>query len=286
MRDVSHPSTDQYGLLLKAALAVFVGSMIFSVAGMLLLVLVPPALTFFAPYLGTLVVTPTWTYMAMLPLLPLLMYTPILGGRRMASFFIFGCLVGGASELAGTSTGFPFGAYSYTGWLGPKILGHVPYFIPPSWFAMSILSLDLAGRVVKSRPVRIVTAAVFMVLWDVSLDPAMNGAGSSPVGGVETFWMYPEGAFYYGMPLTNWLGWFGVSLLITAGYGYLGGGLPASHPWAPWIYLLNALFPLTLCLLYGLLGAFVAGGAAALLPLYLVHRYGMPGLRSPFPNRS
>ena len=167
-------------------------------------------------------------------------------------------LVGGASELIGTTTGFPFGAYEYTSWLGPKLFGHVPYFIPLSWFAMSILSLDLAQRVTGSRLGRIALGALFMVIWDVSLDPAMSRA--------FPFWVYPGGGFFYGMPLSNWLGWFGVSLVILSGYEFIGGGLPASRRWAPVLYGLNALFPLLLSLLYGLYGAFVIGALTLAIP--------------------
>ena len=268
------------GRTFRLALALFVGSIAFSIAGMLLLRLVPSSMRFFGPIYPQLVKAPTWTYMALLPILSALLYLPSLGWKRLAFFVAWGCCVGGAAELAGTTgllevggVGLPFGHYAYTSWLGPKMAGHVPYFIPFSWFAMSILSLDLAGRIVprrtaQGRLARIVAGAVIMVLWDVSLDPAMNRA--------FPFWNYPGGGFFFGMPLSNWIGWFGVTLVILAGYEYVGGGLRAHSSWAPTLYLLNCFFPLAICALQGMYWPVAIGAVATAAPLLLVRARSRP----------
>ena len=84
------------------------------------------------------------------------------------------------------------------------------------------------------------------------------------------FWVYPGGGFFYGMPLSNWIGWLAVSLVIVAGYEFIGGGLPGSNRWAGPVYVLNGLFPLLLSLLYGLYGAFFVGAAAIALPFLVI----------------
>ncbi len=266
--NVSHvataPERDFTGQLFSIAFWTFVGSIGFSIAGTLLLKLAPSLMEIFGPYYPQLVKTPTWTYMTLLPILPVLMYGRSLGWRTMAFFVIWGSIIGGLSEFIGTTTGFPFGEYAYTRWLGPKLMGHVPYFIPPSWFAMSIISLDLARRIARHRWKRILLATLFMTLWDVSLDPAMSRA--------FPFWTYPNGGFFFGMPASNWAGWLLVSFIIAAGYEWLGGGLRTTHRWAPWVYLLNCAFPLSISLLYGLYAAFAIGGVATALPLMLVWR--------------
>lgn len=246
----------------------FVGAMVFSLAGLLILRAFPSTMSVFGPYYVELVKAPTWTYMALLPLLPLLMYAPTTGWPRMLLFLAFGSAIGGASELVGTTgtltvngVDWPFGAYAYTHWLGPKIGGHVPYFIPLSWFAMSVVSLDLAYRLTRTRWHLVPVAALFMMLWDVSLDPAMNHA--------FPFWTYAADGFFYGMPITNWIGWFVVSLLIVASYEAVGG-LTTTSRWAPWVYGLNCLFPLTLSLLHGVYGAVAVGTLATTLPLLAV----------------
>lgn len=256
---------NNYELLLQFAFWLFVGAISFSIAGMLFLKLVPSSMSVFGPIYTKLVKTPTWTFMVMLAVLPVLMYGPGLGWARMGFFVGWGCLIGGASELIGTTglltvggVPLPFGAYQYTQWLGPKIAGHVPYFIPPSWFAMSILSLDLARRVTTRRIGYLLLGTLFMVLWDVSLDPAMNQA--------FPFWRYEANGFFFGMPFSNWCGWTLVTLVILLGYEYIGGGLSVESDWAPWVYALNCLFPLSISLLRGLYAAAFIGLVAALIP--------------------
>ncbi len=253
---------------LRGLAIAFIAAMGFSIGGSLLLKLFPSSMALFGPYYPTLVKFPTWTYMAVLPFIPILLYGPSIGWKTTALAFIAGSGIGGASELIGTTTGFPFGAYAYTFWLGPKILDHVPYFIPPSWFAMSIVSFELAGRVTPRDFARIPIAAAFMVLWDVSLDPAMSRA--------FPFWSYPGGGFFYGMPLTNWAGWFIVSLLIMGVYSLLFRGRTLYHAWTPVFYLLNCAFPLIISLLYGLYGAVAAGLVATAIPLLLSRTVSRP----------
>jgi len=277
--DPSPPTLEgNYNLIFQFAFWLFVGAISFSVAGMLLLRLVPSSMSIFGPIYTKLVKTPTWTFMVMLALLPLLMYGPLLGWKRMSLIAIWGCVIGGASELIGTTGWFtvggialPFGEYQYTQWLGPKIAGHVPYFIPPSWFAMSIISLDLARRVTPRRTGALLLGTLFMVLWDVSLDPAMNRA--------FPFWEYGVDGFFFGMPLSNWVGWATVTFVILLGYEYIAKGKPIENEWAPWVYALNCLFPVSICLLRDLYLAGVIGVLATLLPFLLLWRYNPGTLR-------
>ncbi len=269
----SSPTVEgKYDLLVRWAFWLFVGTISFSVAGMLLLRVVPSSMAIFGPIYPTLVKTPTWTFMVLLAVLPLLMYGPTLGWKRMTLMAAWGCLIGGASELMGTAewlsiggVPLPFGEYQYTEWLGPKIAGHVPYFIPPSWFAMSIVSFDLARRVTKQRTGALLLGTLFMVLWDVSLDPAMNRA--------FPFWEYAVDGFFFGMPLSNWVGWAAVTFLILLGYEFISQGTLLENDWAPWVYALNCLFPLSICLLQTVYLAALIGGLATLVPFLLLWRY-------------
>jgi carotene biosynthesis associated membrane protein len=260
---------DQIDLIFQMAFWLFVGSISFSVAGMLLLKLFPATMELFGPIYTKLVKTPTWTFMTMLAILPVLMYGTSLGWWRMFAFVAWGCLVGAASELIGTTgvltvsgVPLPFGEYNYTNWLGPKIAGHVPYFIPPSWFAMSIVSLDLARRITRKRWGYVLLGTTFMVLWDVALDPAMNQA--------FPFWNYAADGFFFGMPFSNWVGWFGVTLLIMLGYEWMRGEREIQNDWAPWVYALNCLFPLAISLLRDLYLAALIGTLTSALPFLLL----------------
>ncbi len=268
----------------RVVLALFAGSILFSVAGTVLLNFFPAqagvALGWIATHLGLglndLIKGPTWVYMALLPVLTFLLYLPDLGLKRSVLFLLWGSVIGASAELLGTQTGVPFGAYSYGDFLGAKIAGHVPWFIPPSWYAVSLLSYDLARRLKVGPVVTIMWGAVFMVLWDVALDPAMNQA--------FPFWKYEASGVYFGMPLVNWFGWLVTSLVIVWGYDRLLGGLGSAPVWAPVLYGLNVLFPVMICLLYGLPLAGVAGIAA------LVFTFAFVKLRSgrlvPEPTRT
>ena len=248
------------------ALGLFAGSVVFSLAGAALLNFAPQAagtaLSAIAEATGLslddLIKLPTWLNMAMLPVLAFTLYLGELGWGRSLAFLAAGSVIGAAAELVGTQTGFPFGPYSYGDFLGPKIAGHVPWLIPPSWYAISIVSLDLARRLGLGRWGRIGGVALFMVLWDVALDPAMNHA--------FPFWKYDVGGVFFGMPLVNWAGWALTSVLIGLAYELLGG-LDAApdafvQAWAPRFYLLNAAFSVGICFVYQAPLAGLAGLAA------------------------
>ncbi|HKG95115.1 MAG TPA: carotenoid biosynthesis protein, partial [Gemmatimonadaceae bacterium] len=128
------------------------------------------------------------------------------GGRRALALFAAACSISLGSELLGTSTGVPFGPYSYTPLLGHLVGGRVPFPIPLSWFFMVYCSLAIIGRLIptpdglRARLVWAVLAGAVLTAWDVSLDPAMTAA--------TTHWVWHVKGPFYGMPYSNWLGWW------------------------------------------------------------------------------
>ncbi len=256
--------SDKPGKFFRIAFTFFYLAIAFSLVGTLALKAFPSLMSFFAPVFDKLVKGPTWVYMGILPFLPFSLYLNRVGWSGSILFLFWGALIGLIAELAGTQTGLPFGEYAYTGWLGPKIADHVPYFIPLSWYSMSILSYDLAGKLKLIGIRRVLVTALYMILWDVCLDPAMTSA--------FPFWYYPQGGFLYTMPMTNWFGWFVTSLVIAAGYEWLTDKRPnASFQWVYGLWMLNALFPIALSFLYELWTAVLIGIPAMLIP-YLAHR--------------
>jgi carotene biosynthesis associated membrane protein len=127
---------------------------------------------------------------------------------------------------------------------------------------MSIVSLDLARRATSGRWVALLIGTIFMVLWDVSLDPAMNQA--------FPFWDYGADGFFYGMPISNWIGWFGVTVVIMLGYEWMRGDREIHNEWAPWVYALNCLFPLSISLLQDLYLAAAIGAVATAIPFLVL----------------
>ncbi len=140
-----------------------------------------------------------------------------LGWRRTAFFFALSVPISLGAELIGTGTGWPFGNYAYTDYLGYKVLGHVPYSIPLSWFylgfASFLVGIAIAARFdLRPRGVWAVGLGVwFLTVWDLVLDPAMAHE-SMPV----QFWTWHETGPYFGMPVQNFVGWSATGLLFMA----------------------------------------------------------------------
>lgn len=261
--------------LLRLAFWLFAGSIAFSLAGMTALKVVPAIGAVVGPVLPQLMAWPTWVYIATLPLAVFAAFFPVLGWGRSLAVFAWGTGVGATAELVGTATGFPFGAYGYSDFLGAKILGRVPYAIPPSWYAAGLLSFAFATGLGLRGVRRVATAAAFLVLWDVALDPAMSAG--FPV------WLWQDTGPFYGMPWVNWAGWFGTGLVIMSGLELLTRGLPvAAEPWTARIWLVNGVFAVGICAVAGLGLAVAVGAAAIAVPLVLQRaRLGRPLREAP-----
>jgi uncharacterized membrane protein len=130
------------------------------------------------------------------------------GVAGVAVFLILCFGVSNAFENLGVVTGFPFGHYVYTDAMGPKLFV-VPLLIGPAYFGAGYTSWVLASILlgdIDRRPDRLslvttpIVAAFIMVGWDVCFDP-----GSSTLGHL---WIWRNGGGYFGVPLTNYLGWY------------------------------------------------------------------------------
>jgi putative membrane protein len=120
-------------------------------------------------------------------------------------------VVGGfAVEALGVATGFPFGDYSYSGALGPRLLG-VPVVIPLAWAWMAYPAWLAAGRLSANRLIRVPLAAIGLAAWDLFLDPQMVA---------EHYWTWydPSPALpgVPDVPISNYLGWLAVALILMA----------------------------------------------------------------------
>ena len=137
-----------------------------------------------------------------------------LGLRRCLTFMVPAVALSLSSELLGTSTGFPFGAYHYLTGLGYKVAGLVPFTIPLSWFYMGAVCYVLARNGLERLGLRgwlrgvtaIALGAVFLTSWDLVLDPAMSQT-SFP------FWQFEELGEFFGMPYRNLTGWWGTGVV-------------------------------------------------------------------------
>jgi len=115
-----------------------------------------------------------------------------------------------AVEAVGTATGVPFGRYSYDGSLGPRLFG-VPIVIPLAWAMMAYPALLLGRRVSGTRWRRALVAGAALASWDLFLDPQMVAAGH---------WRWLDVRAHLpgvpSVPLSNYVGWLAVSVLLMA----------------------------------------------------------------------
>ncbi|MBD1849718.1 gamma-carotene 1'-hydroxylase CruF [Leptolyngbya sp. FACHB-711] len=140
----------------------------------------------------------------------------MLGLRNLLTFMIPAVSISLTSELMGTSTGFPFGHYSYLSGLGYKISGLVPFTIPLSWFYLGFSAYVLARAglsVAKSGKLgwlgqigAVVLGSLMLTSWDFVLDPAMSQAALP-------FWYWHTPGAFFGMPYQNFAGWFGTGVV-------------------------------------------------------------------------
>lgn len=135
------------------------------------------------------------------------------GWRRTLYTLGLVAVVTWAAEFVGSSTGFPFGEYSYTERLQPQV-GHVPLLIPFAWFMMLpsawAIAQAITGRerpTLRHRLAFIGVSAIALTAWDLFLDPQMVGWGFWE-------WAHPEG--YFGIPWSNYGGWLLVAAVVTA----------------------------------------------------------------------
>lgn len=118
-------------------------------------------------------------------------------------------------EGIGVRTGWPYGQFRYATGLEPLLLGIVPVALPLFWLPMVLSSRLLASRLLSRpialrlgstaldrRPARawvlLFLSTLLLVLLDAVLDPPAVGVG---------FWAYAARGAYYGVPVSNYLGW-------------------------------------------------------------------------------
>jgi uncharacterized membrane protein len=150
-----------------------------------------------------------------------------LGWRRTWGWLGWGWAVAYVAEYASTRVGIPFGLYHYTGETAWRELfvSNVPFFDPLSFPFLAYASYCLArwalGQVRGWAPA--VLAGVLMMLADVVVDPLAVRGEAWFLGRV---FYYPEPGTYFGVPLSNFAGWFLVGWAIVGGYNWVVGRRP------------------------------------------------------------
>lgn len=148
-----------------------------------------------------------------------------LGWARSGLFTALAYAIAFAAEFSSTRTGFPFGLYHYVDTTRTRELwiGNVPFWDSLSFTFLCYLGWRLAVllyaplviergdfQVAETRAVACswrvcLTGALLMTLLDVVIDPLTVRGDRWFLGRI---YYYPNGGLYFGVPLSNFAGWF------------------------------------------------------------------------------
>lgn len=174
----------------------------------------------------------------------LILSTLHIGVLRTLIWLLWGYAVAWVSEFSSIHNGFPYGLYHYieSAFAGELSLGGVPVwdslsytFLAYASFALSWFLVEpkfslkaaeeksapkkerrwmLTPHVSPSHPLKVsLLAALLMMAADMVIDPVANMGEKWFLGKI---YFYPEGGIYFGVPLSNFVGWFFVGLVIIA----------------------------------------------------------------------
>jgi uncharacterized membrane protein len=156
-----------------------------------------------------------------------------MGWKKTLVFTLIAYSVAFVAEFSSTRTGVPFGLYHYVDTTRDRELwiANVPFWDSLSFTFLCYLGFSLAvltysplqiGRgdmqVVDTCEIRqsrrvLVTATVLMTLLDVVIDPLTVHGERWFLGKI---YYYPKGGIYFGVPLSNFIGWALVGAVTVA----------------------------------------------------------------------
>lgn len=157
-----------------------------------------------------------------------------LGWRRTLLFGACVWPIAFLAEFSSTRTGVPFGLYHYTGISrGQELyIADVPFMDSLSFTFLAYAAFCLAriamGRRAPSRPVVAVVTGALMMLLDLVIDPAAVRGHRWFLGWI---FYYPDGGVYFGVPLSNFAGWWLVGSVGVGAYLALAGDAGGRRPW-------------------------------------------------------
>jgi uncharacterized membrane protein len=156
-----------------------------------------------------------------------------MGWKKTLVFTLIAYSVAFLAEFSSTRTGVPFGLYHYVDTTRDRELwiANIPFWDSLSFTFLCYLGFSLAvlmysplqiGRgdmqVVDTCEIRqsrrvLVTATVLMTLLDVVIDPLTVRGERWFLGKI---YYYPNGGIYFGVPLSNFIGWALVGAVTVA----------------------------------------------------------------------
>lgn len=221
-----------------------------------------------------------------------------LGWRATLGFTITGYLISFLSEFSSINTGFPYGWYYYIDATSNRELwiAGVPFFDSLSYVFLCYCSYSTAlfilaplrgwrwnlvpletRRLRKSLAV-LVLGSLLQAYLDIIIDPVSLQGNRWFLGQI---YGYREQGFHFGVPLSNYLGWWLVSAVMILALQRWAGGptgpeppagvkvLPFTALLGPALYLSVILFNLTMAIFIGEMTIAVTGCFIVVLPLVI-----------------
>ena len=181
--------------------------------------------------------------------------------RSAIKFAVIAMVVGWAAEQIGTIYGVPFGSYTYTEVLGPK-LGSVPFVIPLMWFSFTYIAYVMINLTVWQRPTHTsgltsrwadvllssLLVGMLLAVYDLVADPYMVKVAKA--------WIMLDPGSYFGETAVGFFGWLLTGFLIVLSFQLLVPHIDAPTP--DQVHRYSAAYPLLAFAFY--IGFFVAQG--------------------------
>ena len=199
------------------------------------------------------------------------------GWERTLVFWFGTWVLAFLSEYSSTRNGFPYGLYHYTGLTKGKelFISNVPFFDSLSYSFLMYASYCMALFTLSPEKQRwkvLILSALYMMMIDVVIDPVALQGERWFLG--KIYYYDIPGAFF-GIPITNALGWGLVGLTATALYQWIErtSFRPIVHE-RSWmgvcLYYGVLIFNLTIAWKIGERGLFMAGCFIYLIPTVLL----------------
>jgi putative membrane protein len=137
------------------------------------------------------------------------------GLKGVLVFLLLSSLVGFSMENLSITSGSPFGRYHYTNFFHAPMIGQVPLDVGVLYFGMGYTAWVIGNILLDKADTRLdqrfnvialpVVAAFVLAMWDVVVDPASST--------IHNVWIWHHSGGYFGVPLTNFVGWYVVGYL-------------------------------------------------------------------------